>query len=290
MLIRFFIFAFFSTFLFAEAQLLDATYYVENRKIDSSIVLKDGNNFFTIALIDENKSQKRVKTKELLTLLAKNGYKNFTSKSAYTTFILKSPIDTSFIEDKLIEYFKKEYVSIEIDSIFVTPRSYMSSLPKEYSVDIDEQSYLSKEGTISIKTPQNKKFFFDYEIKANLLVYESKDIIQKGTKVSFANCVKKSILIDKFRDKPLDDIEKKAYQASRQIQKGSVLTQRDVEALKIVRRNAALSVTYYKDGMGIVFSAKALQDAKLNDIIKVQNSNKKILKVRVTGENMAELE
>ncbi|HEY9204128.1 MAG TPA: flagella basal body P-ring formation protein FlgA, partial [Sulfurimonas sp.] len=36
--------------------------------------------------------------------------------------------------------------------------------------------------------------------------------------------------------------------------------------------------------------AKALQDAKVNDIIKVQNSNGKILKVRVTGNNRAELE
>ena len=41
--------------------------------------------------------------------------------------------------------------------------------------------------------------------------------------------------------------------------------------------------------MDISFSAKALQNGKLNDIIKVQKSNGKILKVIVTGRNKAEM-
>lgn len=34
-----------------------------------------------------------------------------------------------------------------------------------------------------------------------------------------------------------------------------------------------INVTMSQDGMDITFSAKALQDAKVDDIIKVQNSN-----------------
>ncbi|MDD3856084.1 flagella basal body P-ring formation protein FlgA, partial [Sulfurimonas sp.] len=60
--------------------------------------------------------------------------------------------------------------------------------------------------------------------------------------------------------------------------------------LDVVKRNAMINVSMSKEGMNIIFSAKALQDAKVDDIIKVQNNNGKILKARVTGSNAAELE
>lgn len=69
-----------------------------------------------------------------------------------------------------------------------------------------------------------------------------------------------------------------------------ILTIRDVEIADALKRDAIVNVTLLKDGMVINFSAKALKDAKVNDIIKVQSSNGKILKVRVTGSNTAEIE
>jgi flagella basal body P-ring formation protein FlgA len=48
-------------------------------------------------------------------------------------------------------------------------------------------------------------------------------------------------------------------------------------------------VSLYGDNMAITFSAKALQDGKVNDIIKVQKSDGKRLKVKVIGKNRAEM-
>ena len=269
---------------------LQSAYYVQDREINSSVITHNEHDSFNILTIRDNDHIDKIKSKDLIKLLEEHGYKGYTYKNGYVNFILKSPIDTSFIEAKIVQYYKKKYKMIDIGSVFVRPRSYMSDLPEEYVVNIKNRDYLSKSATISIKTPQNKKFFFDYDIKAYVLVYESKKEIRKDTRISPLYYNKKSILLDKFRARPLQEIEALSLQAKRYIPKNKILTQRDVETLDVVRRGSIINVKLVKEGMSIIFSAKALQDAKVNDIIKVQNSNKKILKVRVTGKDMAEIE
>lgn len=289
MLFKLVIFSFFALNLYADIE-LEGIYYVENKEVNSSIITGNTKNSFPILTISDNDYLAKIKSKELIEMLNKNGYKNYQNKSSYVNFILKSPIDTSLIKQRLKEYYKKQYKNIDIEDIIVEPRTYMQSLPEEYIVDIRSRDYLFRDGTISIETPQNMKYFFNYYIKAHVMVYESRDIIKKDTKLTPLNYIKKSILLDRFRAKPLQDIEESPLQAKRHIPKGKVLTHNDAESLDVIKRDSMVNVTMYKEGMVITFSAKALQDAKVNDIIKVQNSNKKILKVKVTGLNRAEIE
>lgn len=275
--------------LYANIELEDS-YYVEDRVVGTSVITKDVKNDFTILSIDKESYIEKIKTKDLIKVLDKNGYKNYNSKKNYIVFILKSPIDTSFIEQKIKEYYEKNYDSIDIESIFVQPRGYLTSLPKEYIVNIRSRDFLSRDGTINIKTQENKKMFFDYQVKAKVMVYTSSNAIEKDAVLSPINCTKKSVTLDKFRDKPLQDIETASLQAKRHMPKDAILTIRDVEPQDIVKKDSIINVAMSKDGMNITFSAKALQDAKVNDIIKVQNSNGKIIKVKVTGGDMAEAE
>jgi len=289
MLFRFFI-LFLSGFnLYANIE-LDGVYYVQNREINSSVITGDEKNSFHILTIPDSDYLAKIKSKELVELLHKNGYKNYEHKSSYVNFVLKSPIDTSLIKRRLMDYYEKEYESIEIDGITVEPRAYMQTLPDEYIVEIKERDYLRRNGTIGIKTPQNMKYFFNYHIKAHLTVYESRDKIKKDTKLTPLHYVQKKIILERLRAKPLQNIENAQLQAKRHIPKGRIITYNDVESLEVVRKDAMINVRMFKEGMVITFSAKALQDAKVNDIIKVQNSNGKILKVKVTGNNQAELE
>ncbi|MGE4396404.1 MAG: flagellar basal body P-ring formation chaperone FlgA [Sulfurimonas sp.] len=289
MLFKFFALFLISFTLHANIE-LDGVYYVENREVNSSVITQNKAGSFHILTIPHSDYLAKIKSQELIDLLHKNGYKNYEHKSSYVNFVLKSPIDTSFIERRLKEYYEKEYESIEIIDIVVEPRAYMQSLPDEYVVEIRERDYLFKDGTIGIKTPQNMKYFFDYYIKAYVSVYESRDKIKKDTKLTPLHYVQKKVLLERFRAKPLQNIDNIQLQAKRHIPKGRIITHNDVELFDVIRRDAMINVTMVKEGMVITFSAKALQDAKVNDIIKVQNSNGKILKVRVTGNNRAELE
>lgn len=270
--------------------MLESVYYVKDREVISSVVTGDEKNTFTILRIDEGDYLKKIKAKELEELLNKHGYREFAAKNSYVSFILKSPIDTSYIKQRLIERYEKEYRFIDIKEIVLEPRSYMQSLPDEYEVEIKKREHLSKEGVISIETPQKKKYFFDYYLKAYIIVYESKKSIKKGTKISPAHYIKKSVLLDDYRAKPLQDMETLTLQAKRQIPKARVMTVLDVEELDVVKRGSVINVSMKNGNMIINFTAEALKDAKVNDIISVKNSNGKIFKAKVTGRDMAVIE
>lgn len=282
-------FIFFPLVLFASFE-LEEVYYIEGRDIDLSVITQDKKNGFIIGAIDDGRTQKMIKSKEIVELLGKYGYKDFKSKSSYVTFIQKSHLDLSSIKENLVEHFKQNYKNITIQELIIVPRGYLKNLPKEFEVGIEKDAYLSKNGTIFIETPQKRRYFFDYDIKAYIDVYITADNIKKGTNISFQNSAKKTVLLDKLKDVPVQNIDETLFETNKQLPKESIITMRDVVPLKIVKRGSIISVTYDNDGMAITFNAKALQDAKLNDIIKVQNDNKKIIKVRVIGENMAVVE
>lgn len=163
----------------------------------------------------------------------------------------------------------------------------MDTLPKEYEFETDKNTYLLRNSTINIKTPQNRKYFFDYNTEAYIDVYISKTAIKKGTPITLSTFTKKRILLERLKDMPIIDIETTAYEANKQLSSQSILTTRDVVRLKLVKRGSTISVSYNEDDMNISFSAKALQDGRANDIIRAQNSNNKIIRVKVIGENMA---
>ena len=275
--------------LSADIQLED-TYYVDDTTVKASTVTKDTKNDFTILSIDKNSHIEKIKGKDLIKLLSEHGYKNYKTKKSYINFILKSPVDMLPLKLKIKEYYEKSYEDIDIHDISVEPRGHITTLPKNYILNIRSRDFLSKSGVVNIKTEDDKKIFFDYSVWANVIVYVSKESIKKESEISSLNYIKKSITLDRFRAKPIQNIDKTTLQAKRHIPKDTILTLNDIESLDVVKRDAMINVSMSKEGMNIIFSAKALQDAKVDDIIKVQNNNGKILKARVTGNNAAELE
>jgi len=289
MFFRLIVFIFLYLDLSANIELED-TYYVDNREINTTVITKDTKNSFYLYSIENDSNIKRIKGKDLIKLLSDHGYKNYYTKKSYINFILKSPVDLLPLKLKLKEYYEKNYDFIDIEDISIEPRSHISSLPQNYIFDIRNRDFLSKNGVANIKTEDNKKIFFDYYIRANITVYISKESIKKESEISALNYTKKSIPLDRFKAKPIQNIEKVMLQAKRHIPKNTILTINDIESLDVVKRDEMINVSMKKEGMNITFSAKALQDAKVDDIIKVQNSNGKILKVKVTGTKSAELE
>ncbi len=268
---------------------LNSNYYIDSKSIRLNTVVPKADSDIILFEIEKGRHSKRISSKELIKILKNQGYSDYSNRPRYVNFILKSPIDTSRIKRAIKEYYEKEYKFIQINSISVEPRSFMTSLPDEYVVNIDDRDYLKRSGTINIKTSKNKKIFFNYNINATVTVHVSKKNIRKDVELSASNTLTKHVLIDSFKAKPITQVTKGKFQAKHYIPKNKVLTNRDVEQLSVVRRNSNISVSLLTNGMNISFSAKSLQNGKLNDIIKVQKSNGKILKVKVIGKNKAEM-
>lgn len=268
---------------------IKSNYYIDSKSVKLKYIVPESNSSIVLFNIREDKHTKRVSSKRLMKILNSHGYKSNINSPRYVNFILKSPIDTSKIQSEVKKYYENNYPDIQINSLSVEPRSYTTSLPNEYIVNIRDRDYLQSDGIINIKTAENKKIFFNYNINAVVSVNISKNNIKRGVELSLKNTIKKRIPIDNFRDKPVSLLNNSKFEAKHYIPNNKIITQRDVEQLSLVKKDAKIVISLASDNMNISFTAKALQNGKVNDIIKVQKSNGKILKVRVIGKNTAEM-
>lgn len=284
---------FFSFFILSyslgAAEYLKSNYYVKSDTIMLSDIIPQPKRDFKIYEMAYTKNVKRVKEQELLDLLKEHGYSGYDAKHSYIQFTKKSPIDMQKIEKELIAHYKRHYKSIDIKSLTLEPRAYLEELPKTYEFGISKRSHLSNRGYCYIYTLDKKKIFFDYTLHATLSIYFSRGAIQKGAKLSSLNTHKKSIMLQRLRAMPIEEIKSNSLEAKHNIQSQTILTSRDVTALYLVRRGATVTVSLTNSGIDISFSAKALSSGRDGDIITVVNSNDKKIKVRVVGPNRAEM-
>jgi len=286
---KFFLFVFLIlTPLFAQKS-IEPIIYVTTNDINLSHVVEGVAQDRKIASIQENKYTYKIKASDLLAMLKRQGYTNYKAQSRYIRFVKKSPIDTSAIEEKIEAFYRLHYPEIEIRRIDVFPRGFIESLPANYNVTIDPKNSLSNEGILHIDTLDRKKIFFDYTITALTTVYKTKTTLSRDTPLSALNLTKQTVFLEDFRDKPFFLQPDQPAQAKFTLKQGVIVTMRDVEALTLVQKGTKVSVKMPSQTMDIQFSAEALQDGKLNDIITVLNSNDKKIRVKVVGKNQVEM-
>jgi len=264
---------------------LKKNYYINTNDIFLSDIVQNADKNILLFTIATHKHSKRVKSKELIKLLKKYGYKDFTAKHSYIQFSKISPIETSRLREAISKRLKEKYKNIQIESILVMPRVYVRSLPEDYTIILNKKMHLKKSGILSIKTMDNKKIFFNYSVKAKVTLYKSYKEIQKGEELSNINTRKKSIMLDNFKAMPLQEMQAKAYEVKHRIKSNTILTSRDIVGLYLVKRGSVVSVTLQNAGMEISFSAKALQSGQYGSSISVLSAKGKKIKVIVTGKN-----
>lgn len=276
------------THLYAYKQ-LQRNYPLHHNYVSLSDIVTHTKQDKKIFFIQEGRHSKRVKAKEVIKILNNLGYPNYRSQHSYIQFTQISPIKTTKIEQKLREAFLKAYKDIQIQKITITPRVYMTKLPAEYEVQLQKNSLLNSHGNLNIKTPQRKKIFFRYAIKARLDVLIAKNKMCKGDEISVQNTKKSTIILDKFRSFPLQTLPKSKYQAKHRIKKGTILTTRDVTGLFLVKRGDNVNLTIFNGGIQLSFLAKANQNGCYGDTITFTNSSGKKFKAVVIGKNRAEV-
>lgn len=243
-----------------------------------------------IYTISNERHTKRVTTSKLLQKLKEYGYNDFTSRHSYIQFTQKSPIDFKKFQKAVKQYYKNKYTNINIKKVDIRAARYTTQLPKNFTIHFPRKAYLSHKNIFYIKTLNNRKIFFNYTILATLNVYKAKGMIKKGSEISLKNTEKKSIILEKFRAFPLIKLEKSKYQAKHRIKGLSLITQRDIVRLYLVKRGTTITVTIHDGGVSISFFARALKSGRFGDTISVLHTNNKKIRVRITGRNRAEVE
>ncbi len=268
---------------------LQSNYFISHNYVTLADIVTNPKKNVELFKIDPSRHTKRVKSKELLQILRNNGYTKYSSKHNYVQFTQKSPINTAKIAFTVKEFFLHHYQNIKFTAINIHPRTYLLELPKHYKVQLPKKAYLKNRGTLSIKTEDNKKIFFNFSIKATLPVVIAKEQLKRGDELSHLNCKKKSIMLDKFRAMPLQVVPSKTYEAKRRIKKDAVVTAYDILGLELVKRGENIDVSTQDGTISISFAAKADQNGRLGDTIRVINMHGKRIKAVVVGKNRAEI-
>lgn len=263
--------------------------YIDDDDIYLSHVINNVVEDKKIASIYSGKYTLKIKSTDLLLLIEKNGYKDYKTQSRYIRFVKKSSIDTSVMEEKIKNFYLLHYPNIEIQRVDIFPRGFIANLPQHYNVTIDSRSSTSNEGIFHIDTLDHKKIFFDYSITAHITVYKSKFAIKRDTEINKFNLIKQKVFLENFRDIPFSFSEETHYQSKYNIKPNEIITMRDVVPLTLVERGSNVSAIMINKTMDIQFNAKALQDGKLNDIITIENNNKKKIRAKVIGKNRVEI-
>jgi len=287
-LFKIFILALLYISLFGDT-LLKNSYYTNTNDINISNIIKINNKDVKLHTFYGNEHSFTISSKKLIKILQQNGYTDIKTKYTYVKFHKRSPIDTTDIKNKIINFYKHYYKNIEITDIEIHPRGYISKLPKRYKTVIKTSNLKTNKSTIYIKTPQKQKIFFDYCLYAKIYIFVAKKDIKKAQQISLVNATQRVVMLDRFRALPLQNIQADKIQAKHHIKKDSIITIRDIQTLDMVKRDKMINVNLDSGGICITFVAKALQNGKLNDIITIQKSDGKRLKATVIGKNRVEI-
>lgn len=269
--------------------LLKESYYYSDHTISARDLFPELKNDFTLFEIPEHDTRYRLKATLLSDSFTTHGVTIDTSEVRYVNFIKKSLIDTSAIAKKLAEYYQEHYPTLVIEKVTVSPRSYTPELPEAFDVIIAPKSYRRNNGTFHLKSPDYRRFFFDYEIKARITVIESARRIERKERLGNYNTRERTMLFYGFATPPLMQLDLNRYRSRHAIKSARIITQRSIEPLPIIQRNARVSVNYKNSDVVIEFSAKALQDGAKDDIISIQKDDGRRLKAKVLGPGRVEM-
>ncbi len=271
------------------AEHFESNYFVKDDFVMLSDVVSNPNKDVKLFDIDANRHTKRIKEEDLLKRLQDLGYTSFSPKHNYIQFSKKSPISVEKLKNYVQNFYENKYTNITIQNISVEPRSYIEKLPALYEIGSDDDIHLKNSGIIFLETLQNKKIFFNYTIRAKVEVIQARDEMKRSTELSNINTQKESIILDKFRAMPLQNIEAHTLELKHRVKAGRVLTSRDVVGLYLIRRGSKVNVTLLDGRVIISFLAEASQNGRYGENISVVKSDGTKIKVVVTGKNKAEM-
>jgi flagella basal body P-ring formation protein FlgA len=273
-----------------QAITLEENYETKGRDIYASDISKEITNNFLLFSYDDDKHMLRTNAQKVISLFKAHGVLIAQNDVKYITFREKSQINIDKIADTLRDEFVSKYPSIKIKSLKIYPRSYLTALPKTYSLSLQKQTLYKNYSTIAVITPEHKMIFFDYILDAEIDVVVSIKSIPRHQKLSFENTKMKSVKFLSFKASPLTEIVNHQYQSKFSIKSDEILTRNDIEQLSVVRRNDQVIAFVEDGGVSITFNVTAQQDGKEGDIIVVRKSDGKTLRAKVIGEKRVQIQ
>ncbi len=285
----------FSFFMIMSLPLLSAMhlkqqYYFHTTPIYSTTLFPKMQKKFILFNMNTARTHYRIKSTQLIKRFNEHNLSLDAASVRYVNFIKKSPISTTRLEQQLKTRYQNAFNNLHVKTIDVTPRSYLAVLPKKYQLLFSKNNLYKSTGIFSIKTPDKKRIFFNYRIDATIEVYMPRHPLKRGDALTPMNTHRQSILFERLRGAPLEQIHTREYRIKRSMKPGHIITHRDIEFYPIVKRGSSVVVEFKSGSVLLQFSAIASQDGVKNDIITVQKKDGRRIKARVVAAGHVEIE
>jgi len=163
------------------------------------------------------------------------------------------------IENNISKVYKEIYPNIKIENIII--KNYHNQKIK--TIDISNINPKKTSGTIKI----NNSYIF-YKLNAKIKVLKSIKIINKNESINHSNSKLKWIKFKNFYTYPITYYPNKA--AKIYIPKNRIIYEYMLQNKNIIKTGEMINIISKSGGIEISFKAKALQNAKAGDTIKVK--------------------
>ena len=277
-----------SVILFAQSLQLQESYNISSNDIYAKHIFKDIKSNFFLLSIPEHSNRFKISSKKIEAEFLLHGINIKTNRTGIVTFIRSDTFDTSILKNELASKFQEALPTLNIDNISLMCRCKLKELPKDYKIVIKRSSLHKSSGTFYIKH-NNERHFFTYKIKATLAVIKTKDDVKNKEQLNAYNTYDDEIDFKNFNSIPLQNISLGQVISSRSLKKNTIITQKHVKKLPLIRKGDYVRVQLNDGAVRIEFGAKALKDGSLSDIISIRKSDGSRLEATVIGKGMVSL-
>jgi len=166
------------------------------------------------------------------------------------------------IENNIAKIYKQTYPTIKIEKIII--HNYKNQ--KITSIDTSMINPKKESGNIKVNN-----FYIFYKIKAKLKVLKSTQTITKNEQLNNTNTILEYITFKNFYSYPLTHYSNKV--AKMYIPKRKIIYEYMVTTPNIINIGKTITIISKSGGIEVTFQAKALQNGKVGDTIKVKKDN-----------------
>lgn len=195
-----------------------------------------------------------------------------------------------FIISQIKELYLEHYPSMKISKIEIEPINELDTkIEKQYikEVVINKTALRSNDGSFYLIYDKNRqrRIYFDLKISADITLLKAKSNLERKKTLSTEDVESEMVYFDRVRDFPITLKDIKHTMLRRYIKKGEVIYRRDITQSTLIKKNSTVKATIKDGGVELVFSATALDDGDVGDIIEIRKPNGKQYSATITGKN-----
>ncbi len=213
---------------------------------------------------------------------------------SFLTLTAQSIPFSSTIEQRIEKAFLTTYPTMHIEKISL---KLLSPLPKESSISFEDVTLTKAalkraKGNFTLVVRYKKrlrKLYGSYTLTATIPVYKAARNIPADTLLTKEMLLATRIPFTYLYKDPIDASVLGTYRLKHTVKSGKILNRSDLKCDFAVNRNDTVTASLQEGGLRITFRAKALQNGKIGDNIKIKKGYNTLLKARVTAKGEVEV-